>query len=336
MLRELDELQTLIESGHGLVRARHLADVSAGGVRLPIIGLVIGPEDRRLPTLGIFGGVHGLERVGTQVALAYLFSLVEGLQWDAHSRKRFDTCRVVAIPLVNPGGMYMVRRSNPRGVDLMRNAPADAIDRPPPLLGGHRLSPLLPFYRGERGAPMEVESATLARFVEEEMFEASAAIALDMHSGFGAFDRIWYPYARSRHGFPRLVEAQNLIHLFDETFPHHRYTIEPQSASYSVEQTAQAYTIRGDLWDHLYDRRRAAGPGALLPLTLEMGSWAWVRKNPWQGISSLGRFNPVVPHRLRRVMRHHFLLVDFMVRAVHNPDVWRRKAVGTDGPGQPG
>jgi hypothetical protein len=101
--------------------------------------------------------------------------------------------------------------------------------------------------------------------------------------------------------------------LLDETLPNHVYR---------VEQTAQVYTIRGDLWDHLYDRRRAAGPGALLPLTLEMGSWTWVRKNPLQVLSSLGRFNPTKPHRHRRTLRRHLPLLDFLLHATASYRAW--------------
>jgi hypothetical protein len=101
--------------------------------------------------------------------------------------------------------------------------------------------------------------------------------------------------------------------LLDVTLPNHVYR---------VEQTARAYTIRGDLWDHLYDRRRATGGGVMLPLTLEMGSWAWVRKNPLQGLSSLGRFNPVKPHRHRRTLRRHLPLLDFLFHAAASHRTW--------------
>ena len=82
------------------------------------------------------------------------------------------------------------------------------------------------------------------------------------------------------------------------------------------------YTIRGDLWDYLYDRRRERSNGILLPLTLEMGSWAWVRKNPWQGLSSIGRFNPVKPHRLSRTLRRHLPLIDFLHHAAASHRSW--------------
>src|SRR5262249_9669497 len=148
-----------------------------------------------------------------------------------------------------------------------------------PLLGGQQLSPYLPWYMGAPGAPMEPEAAALVGFVERELFATPFAIALDLHSGYGFNDRIWYPYARTREPPPDLPRFELLAELLDHSLPNHVY---------EIEQTAQAYTIRGDLWDHLYDRRREAGGGTMLPLTLEMGSWTWVRKNPLQGLSQLG------------------------------------------------
>lgn len=316
-LREIEKLQALITAGSDLVSARTLCEVRVPGQgHLPVIGLVIGSTDRSHPTLGLFGGVHGLERIGSQVALTYLQSLIEQLRWDAHARRRLETCRIVSIPVVNPGGMAMRRRSNPAGVDLMRNAPVEASDPVPPLLGGHRLGSWLPFYRGRAGQPLEPEAQALVDFVVQEMFETESALSIDFHSGFGVLDRLWYPYARSSDGFPRLKEALNLSGLLEVTYPHNRYRIEPQSDN---------YTSHGDLWDHLFDlhlaRHGLEGP-AFLPWTLELGSWAWVRKNPRQLLSVTGPFNPIVPRRFKRVIRRHLLLVDFFLRAVHNREAW--------------
>jgi hypothetical protein len=97
---------------------------------------------------------------------------------------------------------------------------------------------------------------------------------------------------------------------------------------YRFEPQAISYTVRGDLWDHLYDRHRSLGaPGAdpsrlFLPLTLEMGSWIWVKKNPRQVFSALGGFNPVKPHRLRRTLRRHLTLFDFLFRAAASASSW--------------
>jgi hypothetical protein len=279
---------------------------------LPIRAFRFGPDDPAMPALLVTGGVHGLERIGTDVAIAYLTSLVARLSWDAVLHDALARCRVIVMPVVNPVGMMRGTRANGRGVDLMRNAPPAATGGTP-LIGGQQWSRRLPWYMGAPGAAMEPEAAALAGLVERELFGAPFAIALDLHSGFGFVDRLWYPYARTREPPPDRDAIDALAHLLDDTLPNHVY---------HVEQTARAYTIRGDLWDHLYDQRRAAGGGVMLPLTLEMGSWTWVRKNPLQGLSSLGRFNPVKPHRHRRTLRRHLPLLDFLLHAAASHRSW--------------
>ncbi len=315
--RELSDIRALVSAGRGLVRERVLAEVTlADGSTLPIVGLVIGSEDRSLPTLGLFGGVHGLERIGTRVVLTYLHSRLERFAWDHHARKRLEQCRIVAIPLVNPGGMQQGTRATPTGVDIMRNAPVEALESVVPLAGGQRWSRRLPFFRGPVGAAMEPETQTLVDFVESEVFEAEAALCMDFHSGFGLRDRLWYPYAKVRNAFPRRREAVSLGYLLERTYPHHRYLVEPQSDN---------YTTHGDVWDYLFDRHverfGLTGP-VFLPWTLELGSWSWVRKNPRSLFTLAGPFNPTLPRLLKRVMRRHHLLVDFFLSAVHNHASW--------------
>jgi hypothetical protein len=61
-----------------------------------------------------------------------------------------------------------------------------------------------------------------------------------------------------------------------------------------------------------------------------MGSWAWVRKNPKQLLFPGGTFNPMVPHRIHRVMRQHLVLFDFFLRAVGNREAWAEARAGRD------
>ena len=153
---------------------------------------------------------------------------------------------------------------------------------------------------------MQVESQTLIDFVVEEMFDSAFGIALDVHSGFGLVDRLWYPYARQQGGYEHEVACTRLADRLAEYDAHHVYRIEPQS---------KQYTTHGDLWDYAYDRHRSARGAngrVFLPWTLEMGSWAWVRKNPSQLFNALGAFNPIKPHRYARTMRRHSRLVDFL------------------------
>jgi hypothetical protein len=312
-LRELDALEALLPHLPG-ARVEVLAQVRCGVERFPIHAICLGPEDRQLPALLFVGGVHGLERVGTQVLLSYLRTLESALGWDTVWKHTLGQMRLLLIPLLNPAGMALGLRSNARGVDLMRNAPVEAEQRSRwfELHRGQCFTPLLPWYRGS--GLMEVEAQALHDFVRAELFESVCAISVDVHSGLLEGDRLWFPYARSRRPFPHAAEMLALSRLLSATHEHHVYTIEPQSLH---------YTTHGDLWDHVYDEHLAApGRGLLLPLTLELGSRVWYRKNPRQLLSRLGLFHPMQPHRLARVQRRHKTLFDFLVHAVCSSSAW--------------
>jgi len=197
-------------------------------------------------------------------------------------------------------------RANPNGVDLMRNAPVDAAERVPWLVGGQRISPNLPWFRGARDQPMEAENRAVCEVFAREFLPRRFSLTVDCHSGFGVSDRIWFPYAHTRAPIPHLAELHALSGLLQETLCDYRYIFEPQSSQ---------YLAHGDLWDHLYLQSQAVPDQVFLPITLEMGSWAWVKKNPRQVFSLLGMFNPLIEHRQRRVLRRHLPLLEFLVRA---------------------
>ncbi len=313
VLPELAELDAILSIGGDRVRVRDVASVDAGGRHFPVREITLGSRRRGAPAIGFFAGVHGLERIGTAVVLAYLRSLMVRLSWDDTLHALLDRVQMVFMPLVNPAGMWLGTRANPSGVDLMRNSPAESDGKVPFLVGGQRVSATLPWYRGAAGAPMEIESRALCETVEARLFDRPLALSLDCHSGFGARDRIWVPYARSRAPIEHLPEADALRRLFDDTYANHRYVFEPQSLQ---------YLTHGDLWDHLYDRALNARRGLFLPLTLEMGSWLWVRKNPRQAFSRDGIFNPVATHRFQRVLRRHISFLDFLARACASHARW--------------
>ena len=314
-LPELVELNRLLDEAPASLSARIGHTVEVDGKSLPIHVLTLGNPDPALPAIGYFGGVHVLERIGTRVLLVYLRGLINRLKWDPMLHRQLETLRMVFVPLVNPGGMLRNTRCNPAGVDLMRNAPLDAQEKVPFFLGGQRFSPNLPWYRGLLDAPMQPESQVLSRVVAEELTHRRFSLALDCHSGFGARDRIWFPYAHTAKPFPNMPEVHALKALFEQTYPTHNYVVEPQS---------RQYLTHGDLWDHFYlNARAAAGPERVfLPLTLEMGSWLWVKKNPTQLFSRQGLFNPRPGHRLHRILRQHLLWLDFLARAVCGGDHW--------------
>ena len=137
--------------------------------------------------------------------------------------------------------------------------------------------------------------------------------ALDCHSGFGLADRLWFPYAHTARPMSHLPELAAFGQLLDSSLLHHRYVFEPQS---------RQYLTHGDLWDHLHLAAVAASDRVFLPLTLEMGSWLWVKKNPRQLFSRHGIFNPLIEHRQQRVLRRHLALLDFVMRAAVSHRHW--------------
>jgi hypothetical protein len=314
-LPELTELNRLLDAAPAALSARVAHSVEVDGQSLPIHVLTLGNPDPSLPAIGYFGGVHGLERIGTRVLLVFLRGLLNRLKWDPLLHRQLETLRMVLVPLANPGGMLRNTRCNPAGVDLMRNAPLDALEKVPFLLGGQRFSPRLAWYRGPPGAPMQAESRVLEQVVAEELAPRRFSLALDCHSGFGVLDRIWFPYAHTAQPFPHLAEVHALKQLFEETYPSHNYVVEPQS---------RQYLAHGDLWDHFHLQARANGGAdrVFLPLTLEMGSWLWVKKNPRQLFSRQGLFNPRPGHRLHRILRRHLLWLDFLARAACGWEHW--------------
>lgn len=323
-LPELVTLSRLAKSLDGRARVRVEATVERKGRTFPIISIVMGSEDPEAPTLGVFGGVHGLERIGSDVVIAWMQSLNEMMEWDASLKDRLAKSRLVFMPIVNPVGIFELTRSNGNGVDLMRNSPSRADQPPAFMLGGQQISNKLPWFSPPvfKNGDMEIESQALCRLVEREMFQSKCALTVDVHSGFGSVDRFWFPWAKSKNPPPHLEEITALKRLFDRSYPNHFYQIEPQSKS---------YTTHGDLWDWLYDQHnsevkkqmRGGTPAHVyLPFTLELGSWLWLKKNPRQIFSSLGAFNPIQPHRIKRILRRHVTLFDFLHRAIISSDPW--------------
>jgi len=325
-LPEWQTLERLIAQGARWLQVRELGQVQwheRGGLRrLPLVCVTLGNPDPACPAIGLFGGVHGLERIGAEVVLGALHHYVHRLAWDGLLQRQLEQLRIVLMPLVNPGGLARGTRANPNGVDLMRNAPTQADEPVPFLVGGQRLSAGLPWYRGPAGAPMEAESQAVCRVVAQELLPRPFSLAIDCHSGFGLDDRIWFPYAHTRRPIEHLPELHALRELLDEGHLHHTYVFEPQS---------RQYLAHGDLWDHLYLQSLAGGAAGaeaaasgriFLPLTLEMGSWRWVKKNPRQLFSRLGMFNPMHTHRHQRVLRRHLSWLDLMARAACSWDRW--------------
>ncbi len=312
---ELEALERIIEAGGPHIEATTLGSVPSktGGKPLPLIAITLGNPAPECPGIGFFGGVHGLERIGSEVVLFFLHNLVTRLKWDASLQRQLETLRLVFMPVVNPGGMLLGTRANPNGVDLMRNSPVDALGPVPFLIGGQRISAGLPWFRGLPQHGLEPENVAVFRVVESHLLPRPFSMVLDCHSGFGLTDRIWFPFAHTRQPIAHLAEMRALKRLFEQTHAHHPYVFEPQSLQ---------YLAHGDLWDHVYQCASKHVGHTFLPLTLEMGSWLWIKKNPRQLFSLHGIFNPLIEHRQHRVLRRHLSLLDFLARATGSHVNW--------------
>lgn len=314
MFPELAFLESLLERMPAGARVEKKAELRFAEHTFPIHTICFGSRDPSAPTLALTGGMHGQEKIGSQVVLSALETLIELLEWDELTHQALEKSRIVFLPILNPVGMYLLRRSNGNGVDLNRNAPLEADSHSYPLLGGQTITPLLPWYRGDP-FNMEAEARAYCDFISREVFPSKAAIVLDCHSGYGTMDRLWFPHAHTFRPFPHLAEAFALKNLLDNTYPNHVYIMEPG---------AQGYTMSGDLLDYLYlEHRKLNDPSKVfLPITLEMGSWLWLKKNPVQIFSGMGIFNPMHLHRHKRILRRHITLIEFLHKAVINHRHW--------------
>jgi hypothetical protein len=313
---ELADLERLARALGEEASLESLCAVTWEEATLPVRVLALGAPSAGSPVFICVGGVHGLERIGAQVVLGFIETLVAAVRWDRAVNDVLRGVRLLFLPVLNPIGVMIRRRGNGHGVDLMRNAPVDA-DRwelPFKLYRGQRISRHLPWYRGRPDA-LEPEATALCQWVTREALASPFVVTLDVHSGFYGADRIWFPYARTRTLFPHIAEMLALKTLLDETYPRHRYVIEPQ---------AQQYTTHGDLWDYIYDQYRATTPdGIFLPLTLELGASAWLRKS-LRFLDKSAFFHPLTPSGTKRVLRRHIQLFEFLLRAVYSWERWAK------------
>ena len=110
LLPELKEIQALCDRAGDLLKLNTLGTIEVQGVELPIHALILGNDDPNTPGIGLFGGIHGVERIGTEVVLAYMHSLIESLSWSPALRDLVNQMHIVFMPMVNPGGIVKQTR----------------------------------------------------------------------------------------------------------------------------------------------------------------------------------------------------------------------------------
>ena len=217
---ELEKLERIIECFGDKADAQVIERIQYRDHEFPIHCITLGSTAPDAPVLAFFGGVHGLEKIGSEVILSYMETISQLLDWDEEFLARLEKSRLVFVPLVNPVGVYLGTRSNGNGVDLMRNSPVEGVGATR-IYSGQRITPNLPWYRGNV-LNMEKEALALCRVVDQQLFNSPLSIALDLHSGFGIKDRLWFPYASRKTPFAFIAEILALKERFDRCYQRKR------------------------------------------------------------------------------------------------------------------
>lgn len=288
------------------------------GFRFPIYTLEIGTKEGLADhPIGITAGVHGLETIGIQILLDFLEYIVHPKSTGYLPELKKGKLGLVVVPIVNPGGVAAKTRSNPGGVDLMRNSGIEA-EKALPFFGGQRFSNRLPYFRGYG---LEPESRTLSRTVFEKFFHVKNAIlpVLDLHSGFGTVDNVWWPYAYTHKPCEDTPTYEKVAAYLRDHCGHINFSYGPQSES---------YTTHGDLWDKFYDHYRelhseaANWDSKFLPITLEVGTWSDIKEEPLKIFSKKGIFRPAEQNKNEMLTRYRGFLRDFVRLALTRPKDW--------------
>lgn len=122
----LEEVNTIIEDAHTanpLITAIEQVGTSVDG--RPINALVVSDNPSSLemePRVRISGGIHGNEKVTTEVITRYINYLLS--EYNNSNTEIIDLINsryIVIIPVLNPDGYFNWTRYNSNGVDLNRN-----------------------------------------------------------------------------------------------------------------------------------------------------------------------------------------------------------------------
>ena len=104
-LPEHTQLEALLHQAARHLRVTTPLKVPVNGLDIPIRVIELGSRSPQAPVIGFFGGVHGVERIGTQVLISWLHSLVNRLDWDDQLREQLERVRLLFMPMINPGGI---------------------------------------------------------------------------------------------------------------------------------------------------------------------------------------------------------------------------------------
>lgn len=254
-----------------------------------------GPTERRVL---IFGGIHAMEWIATEVALEVLLDLAD--------QGPPDGVRVTVIPLLNPDGRARVerdllvgeenyRRGNAANVDLNRDF---AVNREARALW-KRWIPA--YYRTSRASLSQPETLALDALADRERFHRAASL----HS-FGGF--FYVPWAGRFHRVPRQdrQELWALGRAMEAAWGTRAYRTR------QLGRWAFFFRAHGAEIDHLYGRY---GTRAFLIEVTRSGvqpfhprTWKW----------GFRTYNPL---RERRYLKHRDRTVDSLHALIGHPEL---------------
>ncbi|GAL36591.1 zinc carboxypeptidase-related protein [Vibrio maritimus] len=101
--RELGHIQEYAER-YSELSLSTLTHIKHQGVEMPIQQLSFGSSHPSAPCLILTGSIHGVERIGSQIILAFIRSLLKRRQWDSQLNDTLNKIRILTVPVVNPWG----------------------------------------------------------------------------------------------------------------------------------------------------------------------------------------------------------------------------------------
>jgi hypothetical protein len=263
------------------VRIETPASVRKGGKNFPIYTITLGSSRPEAPVFGLVAGVYGRQKVGSQVVLSYLEHLIERMAWDEALQWQLERMKLILMPVVSPVRQEFFTR-------------------------------YLKWYHGQSDR-LEPESQALCDFIKKECFGSPQSIILEVRSGMGTQDHLWFAYAKDKKPFPNLAEISAFKSLLDRVLPNSFYRIHPWSSRYKAN---------GGVWDGIYDEFGLLhadafdqGEKVFLPLTLELGLGHATRA-PRDLSYATHSF-------MRRALGNHLPLFDLVSRSVLSPGPWK-------------
>ena len=101
MFPEYEEIVSLSKTWGQFGKVQNLVRVQDSNNNYDLYSFSIGCNNPEAPSLILTSGVHGLERIGTQVNLSFMQHLVARLPWDECLHDQLKKMRITFFPLVN-------------------------------------------------------------------------------------------------------------------------------------------------------------------------------------------------------------------------------------------